>query len=157
MKKVKPFSQEDSATGFEHFSGCFRYFSVFLSKVLFLTGLIPIEVDKKTKTLEFKLASRSSFFAFVRLFVFTFPFLVLPFILHLFGLVDAEYERVTGKGLDQAKMAARGLTLLHQAEYYMNFLIFVLPFAFSFASIGHSDLVSFERPFLFVIHCLIVI
>ena len=139
MKKVKPLPQEDSATGFEHVSGCFRYFSVFLSKVLFLIGLIPIEVGKKTKTLEFKLASRSSFFAFVRLLVFTFPFLVLPFILELFGLFEEEYKRVTGKDFDQAKMSAKGLDLLHQAEYYMNSLIFVLPFAFPFASIGHFN------------------
>ena len=138
MKKVKPFSQEDSATGFEHVSGCFKYFSVFLSKVLFLTGLIPVVVDQKTKTLEFKLTSRSSFFAFVRLLVFTSPFLVLPAILQMFGLFEAEYERVTGKDFDQAKISAKGLDLLHQAEYYMNYPIFVLPFAFSFASISHS-------------------
>ena len=139
MKKVKPFLQEDSATSFQHVSGCFRYFSVFLSKVLFFTGLIPIQMDKKTKTLDFKLASRSSFFAFVRLFVFTFPFLVLPFILQLFGFAEAEYERVTGKGLDQAKISATGLTLLHQAEYCINYLIYVLPLAFLFASIRNLN------------------
>ena len=132
-------SQEDSTTGFEHVSGCFKYFSVFLSKVLFLTGLIPVVVDQKTKTLEFKLTSRSSFFAFVRLLVFTSPFLVLPAILQMFGLFEAEYERVTGKDFDQAKISSQGLDLLYQAEYYMNSLIFVLPFAFSFSSIGHSN------------------
>ena len=50
------------------------------------------------------------------------------------GFCNKELEDIRGESSVNI-IALDGLTQLYQAEYYMNFLIYVLPFAFSFISV----------------------
>ena len=55
-----------------------------------MTGLVPFTLSLETKTVNFKLLSWRTFFAFFRLIVFTFPFIILPIIFYAFGFVEDE-------------------------------------------------------------------
>ena len=79
MRKVKPAFNEESGkgAGYEQVSGCSRYLFLFLVKFLSRTGLIPFKMGGSTKMFEFELLSISTLFAFLRLLIITFPFLVL--------------------------------------------------------------------------------
>ena len=138
MRKVKPAFKDETRKddGFEHVSGCFRYSLMFLANLLFWTGLVPIKWDASTRMFEFKLFSISSLFAFVRLLIITFPFLVLPQIFVFGGFSKKEYEEVTGKEFSLGILYP-GLEQLYIAEFYMNFLIYILPFAFAFVGFEH--------------------
>ena len=134
MGKVKP-AEEESRPSFEHVSGCFKYFCLFWTDFLFWTGLLPIKIGGKKKVFEFKLVSVSSLCAFVRLLIFTFPSLILNMILIYGGYCKREYEENTGKEWTRSMTLGVGLGQLYLAEYYMNFLIYVLPFAFAFVAV----------------------
>ena len=71
LRKVKPAFEE--RPGFEHVSGCFKYFFIFSVKFLLWTGLMLMRYGGKDKMCEFKLVSVSSFFSHFRLFIATFP------------------------------------------------------------------------------------
>ena len=134
MRKVKPAFEEDKHAGFEHVTGCFKYFSIFGTGLVFWNGIFPIKVGGKAEIFEFKLISVSSLLAFVRLFIFTFPFLVLPLIFIFGGFCNKELEDVRGESFVNVPPIV-GLNQLYQAEYCMNFLIYVLPFAFAFVAV----------------------
>ena len=89
----------------------------------------------RDKMFEFKLFSASSFFSFVRLFIVTFPALVLPHYLVYGGPCEEEYKKSTGEKYDMKFPS--GLNELHEAEFYINFLIYVLPFALVYNGIEH--------------------
>ena len=94
MRKVKPAFKEPSE--FEHLSGSTRYFLMFLFKFIRWTGLLPIKMVGSPELFEFKLLSKSSLFAFTRLLIFTFPFLILPLIFLFGGFTAKEYEENYG-------------------------------------------------------------
>ena len=138
MRKMA-FNEESGKGGaFEHVSGCSRYFFMFLVKLLFWTGLVPLKIGGPTRMFEFKLLSISSLFAFVRLLIITFPGLILPLIFILGGFTKQEYEEKTG---DRFYMETPypGLEQLYAAEFYINFLIYVLPSAFAFVLVKHQN------------------
>ena len=138
MRKVKPAFKDETRKddGFEHVSGCFRYSLMFLANLLFWTGLVPIKWDPSTKMFEFKLFSISSLFAFVRLLIITFPFLILPLIFIFGGFTKKEYEETTGQEF-HLETPHPGLEQLYEAEFYLNFLIYILPFVFAFVGFKH--------------------
>ena len=72
IKKLRPVSEDESPLGYEHVSGCLRYFFVALTNLLIWSGFVPFKIDRQTGTMEFKLISFSSLFAFVRLCLTTF-------------------------------------------------------------------------------------
>ena len=134
MRKIKPALKDTSQ--FEHLSSRLRYFFMFLSKFVLWTGLLPIKMVGSPQLYEFKLLSKSSFFAFVRLLIITFPFLILPLIFMFGGFTEREYEEITGEKY-QMKIPKPGLKELFEAEFYINFLVYLLPFAFAFAGFEH--------------------
>ena len=75
-------------------------------------------------------------FAFIRLLIFTFPFLILPLIFLFGGFTAREYEEITEERFHM-KIPNPGLQELYEAEFFINFLIYVLPFAFAFAGFEH--------------------
>ena len=138
MRKMA-FNEESGKGGaFEHVSGCSRYFFMFLVKLLFWTGLVPLKIGGPTRMFEFKLLSISSLFAFVRLLIITFPFLILPLIFIFGGFTKQEYEEKTGKKFSM-EFTYQGLDQLYIAEFYINFLIYVLPSAFAFVLVKHLN------------------
>ena len=132
-RKVKPASEKRAE--FEHVSGCFKYFFIFSVKFLFWTGLMPMKYSGKDKMFEFKLFSVSSYFSFFQLSFATFPALVLPHYLAYGGTCEDEYKKGTGEKYDMKFLS--GLNELREAEFYMNFLIYVLPFALVFTGIEY--------------------
>ena len=140
MRKVKTTFREESGRGgaFEHVSGCSRYFFMFLVKFLLWTGLVPFKMGGSTRMFEFKLFSISSLFAFLRLFIFTFPVLILPLIFIFGGFTKQEYEEKTGERF-YLETPYPGLDQLYTAEFYINFLIYVLPSAFAFVLVEHLN------------------
>ena len=93
-------------------------------------------VGSPDELFEFKLLSKSSLFAFIRLLIFTFPFLILPLIFLFGGFTAKEYEEITEERFHM-KTPNPGLEELYEAELFINFLVYVLPFAFAFAGIEH--------------------
>ena len=144
MRKVKPAIQDDTPAGFEHVTGCYKYFTIVGTSFLFWTGILPLKVGGKTEIFEFKLFSMSSLFAFVRLFIVTFPFLILPAIFTYGGFSNKELEDITGDSLDNLT-AVDGLGQFYQAEYCMNFLIYFLPFAFAFFAVEPFTKVHYSK------------
>ena len=140
MRKVKPAFKEESGKGggFEHVSGCSRYFFIFLVKLLFWTGLVPLKMGGPTRMFEFKLFSISSLFAFLRLLIFTFPVLILPVIFIFGGFMKQEYEEMTGERF-YLETPYPGLQQLYEAEFYINFVVYVLPSVFAFVLVKHQN------------------
>ena len=61
MKKSMRVAKKDSPDDYQHVKGCFRYFFIALTSLLFWSGLVPIKIDKKTGgVVDFKLISFSS-------------------------------------------------------------------------------------------------
>lgn len=140
MRQVKPAFDKESqkGTGFEHVSGYSRYLFMFIVKLILWTGLVPLKMGGSTKMYEFKLFSISSLFAFVRLLIVTFPVLILPLIFIFGGFTKQEYEEQTGERF-YMEFTYPGLQQLYQAEFYINFLVYVLPSAFAFVSVEHVN------------------
>ena len=108
-------------------------FSVILALVK-LTGLLPFTLCLETKTVNFKLLSWGTFFAFLRLFVFTFPFILLPFIFLLCGLVEKDgQDAISAASQNGTWYAASEVgKLVTTFEVYLNFLAYILPLAFAY-------------------------
>ena len=108
-------------------------FSVILTLVK-LTGLLPFTLCLETKTVNFKLLSWGTFFAFLRLFVFTFPFILLPFVFLLCGLVEKDgQDAVSAASQNGTWYAASEVgKLVTNFEVYLNFLAYILPLAFAY-------------------------
>ena len=141
MRKVKPALKEETGKGsggFEHVSGCSRYLFMFIVKFLCWIGFIPFKMGGSTKMYEFKLLSISTLFAFVRLLIVTFPFLILPLIFLFGGPGKQEFEETTGEPYNM-ETPYPGIQELYVAEFYINFLIYVLPFVFAFVSVEHFN------------------
>ena len=140
MRKVKPAFKEESGKGdgFEHVSGYFRYVFMFIVKSLCWIGLIPFKMGGSTKMYKFKLLSISTLFAFIRLLIFTFPVLILPLFFLFGGPGKQEYEGKTGEAYTM-ETPYPAIEELLEAEFYINFLIYVLPFAFAFVSVQHFN------------------
>ena len=156
MTQVKPVKKEMFQGRYQYVPGCAKYFFIFLSYLLFWIGLRPMKVNEKTKTLDFELLSMSSFFAFVRLVIFTFPFLILPLIFNFSGLCKIEFEETTGKSFGESTFSG-GLKELLVAEFCLDFLIFILPFAFAYVYVEHGSKMwqtQFEFEKLLVGECL---
>ena len=154
MRKVKPAFNEESGKGdgFEHVAGCSRYFFMFIVKLLRWTGLIPFKMGGSTKMYEFKLLSIWTLFAFVRLLIVTFPILILPLVFIFGGFTKQEYEEVTGEAF-YLETTYPGIEELQAAEFYINFLIYLLPFAIAFVAVEHMNKsyycqVEFQNKFI---------
>ena len=120
MTTVKPVSEKDTPDAFQHMSGCLKSFTNLLVKFLFWTGLGPFKIDEKTGTMDFKLFSVSSFLAFIRLFLFNFPVLVLPIILFVGGPMKKEEEDITGKSFTGLETPIQSVGAIYQVEYCMG-------------------------------------
>ena len=139
MKSSKRVAEEDSQDGFQHVKGCFRYFFIALTSLLFWSGLFPIKIDTQTGSLvDFKLISLSSVFTFVRLFIFNFPFLILPLILHYGGPAKKEYEAFTGKNFT-SEYPVPSVGAIYEVENYLAFLVYILPLALSSVQSKHFN------------------
>ena len=100
------------------------------------TGLVPFSLNLETKSVNFKLVSWRTLFAFLRLVIFTFPFAILPFIFYACGFVEEEAYALVKANSDNATTASfvystSGKVVMF-IGYYVNFLAFVLPFAFAY-------------------------
>ena len=107
-------------------------FSVILNLVK-LTGLLPFSICLETKSVNFKLISWKTFFAFLRLLVFTFPFLILPFIFSGCGFVEkAAVDAVSAASNGTGFFAESNIgKWVADIEVYVNYLAYILPFAFA--------------------------
>ena len=131
MKNSKRVAEKESDEEFQHLEGCFRYFFIALTSLLFWSGLSPIKIDKKTGGIaNFKLVSLSSVFTFIRLVIFNFPVLILPLILFYGGPAKREYEEITGKNFTH-QHPIPSLGVVHYVESYSAFLVFILPLVLS--------------------------
>ena len=139
MKTSRRVAKKDSPDDYQHVKGCFRYFFIALTSLLFWSGLFPIKIDTKTGTLvDFKLISLSSVFTFVRLFIFNFPFLILPLILHYGGPAKKEYEAFTGKNFT-SEYPVPSVGAIYEVENYLAFLVYILPLALSSVQSKHFN------------------
>ena len=139
MAKIRKFHPDVSPLGYEHVSGCLRYFFVVLTNLLNWSGFVPFKINRQTGTMEFKLISIPSLFALFRLFIFLSPIFVLNLILMLGGAAEKEYEEVTGRNYTGFAIPVKGLYELFMVEYGISFFIFVLPSAFAFVSAKHMN------------------
>ena len=119
LNRVRPVVDEVPIGGFDHHSGCSKYFFIFLTKFLFWTGLVPVKIDGYNGAFEFKLFSLSSMLAFSRLIIFTLPSIILPVILLYSGTVQEEYEEVTGRNFTDLDFGI-GLYELYVIENYIR-------------------------------------
>ena len=109
-------------------------FSIILTLVK-LTGLVPFTLCLETKSVDFKLLSWRTFFAFLRLVVFTFPFILLPFIFYVGGFVekaasDAVLAASSANGtFYETSFIGKSVAAIEQ---YVTFLVYILPFAFAY-------------------------
>ena len=139
MKNSTCVRKKNPPDGFQHFKGCFRYFFIALTTLLFWSGLFPIKIDTKTGTLvDFKLISLSSVLTFVRLFIFNFPFLIFPWILHDGGPAKKEYEALTGRNFTY-QHPVPSVGAIYEAENYLAFLVYILPLALSSVQSKHFN------------------
>ena len=84
-------------------------------------GLLPFNYDGSDKRgCNFKFFSVKTLLSFLSLFIFTFPALILPNILYIAGLLHEDFK--WGDFLAE---------FIFAVEYFVNFLVFVLPFAFA--------------------------
>ena len=84
-------------------------------------GLLPFNYDGSDKRgCNFKFFSVKTLLSFLSLFIFTFPALVFPNILFIAGLIYEDFK--WGDFLAE---------FIFAVEYFVNFLVFVLPFAFA--------------------------
>ena len=101
-----------------------------------MTGLVPFTLDLETKTVNFKLLSWRTFFAFFRLIVFTFPFIILPIIFYAFGFVEEEAFNAVLAASENSTMkwnSSSNIGLIVRGfELYVNLLVYILPFAFAY-------------------------
>ena len=113
-------AKKDSPDDYQHVKGCFRYFFIALTSLLFWSGLIPIKIDKKTGGVtDFKLISLSSVLTFVRLLTFYSPFLILPGLLFYCGPAKREYEEITGKNFTD-EHPVQGVEIIYEIEHYLG-------------------------------------
>ena len=135
MKTSKKVSLDD----YQHVKGCFRYFFIALTSLLFWSGLLPIKIDKKTGAVtDFKLISLSSLLTFVRLLTFYSPFLILPGLLFYCGPAKKEYEEITGKNFTD-EHPVQGVEIIYEIEHYLAFIVFVLPLILSSVQPKHFN------------------
>ena len=110
-------------------------FSIILTLVKW-TGLVPFSLCHETKSINFKLVSWRTFFAFLRLVIFTFPFAILPFIFYACGFLEEEAFDLVEANSDNATSASfvssTSGKVVMGIGFYVNFLAFVLPFAFAY-------------------------
>ena len=132
-------AKKDSPDEYRHLKGCFRYFFISLTSLLFWSGLIPIKIDKKNGGVtDFKLISLSSVLTFVRLLTFYSPFLILPFLLFYCGPAKREYEEITGKNFTD-EHPVQGVGIIYDIENYLAFIVFVLPMILSSVQSKHIN------------------
>ena len=96
---------------------------MFLSNAL---GLWPFNLKER----EFRLFSKKSFVSLVKLFFLTIPVLIVPLILYYVGWTGQNFDNIDAN----EKYVALEETFIEDItfglEYNLNFLIFILPFAF---------------------------
>ena len=123
-------SEEAPSQEFDHVAGWVKYFALISTRLMYWVGLLPFTSPE----LSFKLASARTFFSFVRLLIFTSPLLILPPIFLFGGLCKKEYEKETGLDWDGVAPSNSVKGMVLTADYYLNFTIYILPFAFAFVS-----------------------
>ena len=110
-------------------------FSIILTLVKW-TGLVPFSLCLETKSIKFKLVSWRTFFALLRLLIFTFPFAILPFIFYACGFVEEEAFALVEANSDNSTTASfvssTSGKVVRGIGFCVNFLAFVLPFAFAY-------------------------
>ena len=110
-------------------------FSVILTLVK-LTGLLPLSICLETKSVDFKLISWKTFFSFLRLLAFTFPFLILPFIFYFGGFVEeAAFDAAsaaTGNSSVKLVQFSKIGQIVEGIEVCVNVLVYILPFALGY-------------------------
>ena len=96
----------------------------FLSNAL---GLWPFDQEK----MEFQLFSKKSLSSILKLTVLTVPVLVVPITIYYTGWLEKEFETTVNEddyiGIERSFVEA----LLFAIEFFVNFLIYILPFAFA--------------------------
>ena len=97
---------------------------VFLSNAF---GLWPFDQEK----MEFRLFSKKSLVSILKLAVLTVPVLVVPITIYYTGWLEKEFESTVNKddyiGVEQSFVEELAFAI----EFFSNFLIFILPFAFA--------------------------
>ena len=103
---------------------CIMRVVVFLSNA---SGLWPFDREK----MEFRLFSRKSFVSILKLTVLTFPVLVVPITIYYMGWLEKDFETTVNKdnyiGVEESFVEELAFAI----EFFSNFLIFILPFAFA--------------------------
>merc|ERR1712240_388822 len=97
------------------------------------TGLVPFSLCFETKTINFKIISWKTLFYFMRLIVFTFPFIILPFILSVFGFVEegALATKLASENSTDPFVSSLPSAIVTNIGTYANLLVYVLPFTFA--------------------------
>ena len=137
MVKVKPANGEHT----EDIKGSRATLLVWsvVYRVSWFFGLIAIQ-KTKTGPHHFKLFSWSSLFTLMRLVVFSFPFVVLPYILSRGGFLEEEWKTLIQSLRKNATAGAGNLKgsslqdtrkIVIYMNYFSNYFLFALPFLFA--------------------------
>ena len=131
--KIQPMSTANKEEAKVETSWVLRMIRTTILTFLKWTGLVPFSLCFETKTIDFKMISWKALFYFMRLIVFTFPFIILPFIFSVFGFVE---EGALATILDSENstdpfVSSVPAKIVTNIGTYANLLVYVLPFSFA--------------------------
>ena len=124
--KVKPMDLEEFSKK-ENDTFC----SNIIMKSVILTsnalGLWPIDQNKQ----EFRLFSKRSLVSLIKIAVLTIPVQVVPITIYFTGWIQEEFQKTVGTDESMWLEETFVETLTFSIEFFLNFLIYILPFAFA--------------------------
>ena len=125
--KVKPMRDHLENEEKDRRSCCVNIVIKLVCFICNIFGLWPFELE----IMEFKLFSKKSFLSMLKLAVLTVPVLVVPITIYFTGWIEDDFETTVDKD-DYIGIEITFVEYLAFAiEFFSNFLIYILPFAFA--------------------------
>ena len=131
--KIQPISIASKEEAEVETSWFLRMIRTMIITFLKWTGLVPFSLCFETKTINFKIISWKTLFYFMRLIVFTFPFIILPFIFSVFGFVEegALATILDSENSTDSFVSSVPAKIVTYIGTLANLLVYVLPFTFA--------------------------
>jgi len=129
--KIQPISTASKEEAEVETSWFLRMIRTMIITFLKWTGLVPFSFCFETKTIGFKMISWKTLFYFMRLIVFTFPFIILPFIFSVFGFVEEGALLASKNSTSDSFVSSVPSAIVTNIGTYANLLVYVLPFIFA--------------------------
>ena len=124
--KVKPMDLEEFSKK-ENGTFCSNIIMKFVILTSNALGLWPIDQNKQ----EFRLFSKRSLVSLIKIAVLTIPVQVVPITIYFTGWIQEEFQKTVGTDESMWLEETFVETLTFSIEFFLNFLIYILPFAFA--------------------------